>query len=184
MRGRRRTIEPARGQPGADAKRLLASFRAVVRRFSVSERADVSCCGMTIAQAATLETLRSEGSMRLGSLCTRLGITPSTLTRNLARLEERGLITRVSDPEDSRASFATLTDAGRKAATRLERQEEEFAQAILERLPARERRPALASLERLLVAVREATESCCPGAFDHLIQALPKKGSDHERRSA
>ena len=29
----------------------------LVRRFSLSERADVSCCGVTVAQAATLEAL-------------------------------------------------------------------------------------------------------------------------------
>ena len=43
-----------------------------------------------MAQAATLETLRAEGAMRLGDLGRRLGIAPSTLTRNLARLEQSG----------------------------------------------------------------------------------------------
>ena len=39
-----------------EAKRLRAAVRALVRRFSVSERADVECCGLTVAQAATLVT--------------------------------------------------------------------------------------------------------------------------------
>ena len=72
---------------GRDAARLLAGIRALVRRFSLSERADVECCGMTVAQAATLETL-ADGPMRLGDLGRRLGIQPSTLTRNLSRLED------------------------------------------------------------------------------------------------
>ena len=61
-----------------------------MRRFAVSERADVFCCGMTIAQAATLETLRLEGALRMGDLGRRLGIAPSTLTRNLQRLLDMG----------------------------------------------------------------------------------------------
>ena len=78
----------------SDARRLRDAIRALVRRFAISERADFACCGMTVAQAATLETLSTEGAMRLGDLCARLGIAPSTLTRNLLRLEERGLVKR------------------------------------------------------------------------------------------
>jgi len=84
------------------ARRLLEGIRALVRRFSVAERADISCCGMTVAQAATLEALE-DSSLRLSELGQRLGITPSTLTRNLARLEERGLVIRETDPVDGRA---------------------------------------------------------------------------------
>ena len=75
----------------AQARRLREAIRALVRRFSLAERADMSCCGMTVAQAATLEAL-SDGGLRLSDLGKRLGIAPSTLTRNLTRLEERGLI--------------------------------------------------------------------------------------------
>ena len=77
---------------GGAGRRLLRSVRALVRRFAVSERADVACCGMTVAQAATLETLLAEPRLRLGDLGRRLGISASTLSRNLARLEETGLV--------------------------------------------------------------------------------------------
>ena len=151
------------------ARWLRASFRALVRRFSVSERADVSCCGVTVAQAAAVETLKAEGPMRLGALCRRLGITPSTLTRNLSRLESAGLVSRVRDADDARANRVGLTVEGRTAAERLERQEEAFAADILSRLPVERRRRALEGLSDLLGALREATEACCPGAFDHLM---------------
>src|SRR5262245_35776693 len=87
-----------------DARRLAGSIRALVRRFSISERSDVACCGMTVAQAATLETLLREGPLRRGDLGRRLGIAPSTLTRNLVRLEKRGLVARTEDSEDGRAA--------------------------------------------------------------------------------
>src|SRR5258706_8839836 len=87
----------------ADARRLREGVRALVRRFAISERADVACCGMTVAQAATLETLATEGPMRLSDLGVRLGISPSTLTRNLVRLERRGHVKRLSDAADRRA---------------------------------------------------------------------------------
>src|SRR5512140_3702248 len=87
----------------ADAAELRSVIAALVRRFSLSERADVLCCGLTVAQAATLEALR-DGGVRLGPLARRLGITASTLTRNLARLEADGLVARDADPLDARAA--------------------------------------------------------------------------------
>jgi len=152
-----------------EALRLLKAVRALVRRFSVSERADVSCCGMTVAQAATLEVLKLEGAMRLSALGRRLGISPSTMSRNLQRLEERGLIERASDPDDARAAIASLTPAGEKTAAELEEQEIVSAGALLDLLPPERRGSVVQGLEDLLEAIRKATESCCPGAFDHLM---------------
>ena len=160
--------------PGPDARRLLQQVRALVRRFAVSERADVFCCGMTIAQAATLETLRIEGPLRMGELGRRLGITPSTLTRNLRRLLESGYVKREADGRDARAATVALTAAGRRKADRLERQEEWFAGEILGRIAPGHRDEVVARLGDLLMAVRAATRSCCPeGAFDHLMTGFP-----------
>jgi DNA-binding MarR family transcriptional regulator len=167
---------------GREARRLLENLRALVRRFAVSERSDVSCCGVTVAQAATLETLLVEGPMRLGDLGTRLGISPSTLTRNLVRLEEKGIVSREADPADARSARASLTVVGRAAARALERQEEAFAREVLDRVPAARRRAVLDGIEALLGAVRAATESCCPGAFDPLMKDFPRAASRPERR--
>lgn len=166
----------------ADAVGLRAVIATLVRRFSLSERADVLCCGLTVAQAATLEALR-QGPLRLGPLARRLGITPSTLTRNLARLEKDGLVAREADPEDTRAARVRLTGAGERAAAKVETQELEFAEGILAKLGRGRRGDVLQSLGELLVAVREATEECCPGAFDHLMEDVAGTPGDASRRS-
>jgi DNA-binding MarR family transcriptional regulator len=124
---------------------------------------------MTVAQAATLEALGREGTIRLGRLGKLLGIAPSTLTRNLTRLEEAGLVRRTSDDEDGRAAQVELTDKGRRARLRLEAMEDEFAQRVLDRLLPAAREQALDGMAALLEAVRAETETCCPGAFDHLV---------------
>ena len=171
-------MRPNTGSDASDALRLAECVRGLVRRFSISERADVACCGMTVAQAATLETLLREGPMRLGVLGARLGISPSTLTRNLARLEKRGLVARTADRRDSRALGAALTSAGRRAAARVARQEVAFARLVLERIDPERRRETLDLLADLLRAVRLATETCCPGAFDHLMPEYPSTADD------
>jgi len=143
----------------------------------------VACCGMTVAQAATLETLAAEGPMRLGDLGARLGIAPSTLTRNIVRLEERGLVKREKERGDARAFRAALTAAGSLAAADVLKQDLAFAADVLSRFPAGSRLDAVDALEELLVAVRDATETCCPGAFDHLMSGIPRAGTTASRRA-
>ena len=158
---------------GDQARQLREGIRALVRRFSLAERSDISCCGMTVAQAATLDAL-TEGDLRLGELSKRLGITASTLTRNIARLEERGLVHRIDDLNDRRAQRVALTGDGRRSAAAVKRQEEEFAESILEYLPPGSVTDTMAAFYQLLSAVRTATESCCPGAYDHLMTGMPR----------
>jgi DNA-binding MarR family transcriptional regulator len=113
--------------------------------------------------------------MRLGALSRRLGITPSTLTRNLTRLEDERLVARVADPGDGRAFQVTLTRAGRHAALGVERQGLGFTEEVLARLPESDRSAVVSSLEHLLEAVRQATEDCCPGAFAHLMKDVARE---------
>src|SRR5262249_18128710 len=112
----------------------------------------------------------------------------STLTRNLARLEDGGLVAKDGDVDDARAYRVGLTASGRRAANRLERQEEAFAAEILARLPEAERPRVLEALSHLPPAGREATEGCCPDAFTHLMDGFParrarREGGDDGRRS-
>ena len=178
-------MKPARQGPTVprdDARRLRAVIATLVRRFSLSERADVSCCGLTVAQAAMLEALRGEGPVRLGPLARRLGITPSTLTRNLERLEKEGLVERAADAEDARASLTRLTRRGEAAARLVRAQEEAFASTILSRMAGERRGEVLTALEELVAAVRGATETCCPGAFDHLMKGVAARGASGRNR--
>jgi len=167
-----------REAPSSEAARLRAAIRALVRRFAVSERADVACCGVTVAQAAALEALGTEGPTRLRDLGRRLGIAPSTLTRNLARLEASGLVERAADPEDARSANVGLTAQGRRAARAVAVQEEDFARQVLARIPAGRRAVVVESLGDLLAAVRAQTEECCPGAFDHLMTGVEGGGAE------
>jgi DNA-binding MarR family transcriptional regulator len=166
--------------PDPVARRLLDGIQLLVRRFAISERADVNCCGLTVAQSATLDALRAEGPLRPSALGRRLGITASTLTRNLDRLDAAGLVTRETDPLDARASRVVLTADGYEAAAQVDRREEAFARSVLQRLPSERQPAAIDGLFDLLGAVREATEGCCPGAFDHLMTSFPapRSGAD------
>lgn len=154
------------------ARQLQQGIRALVRRFALAERSDMSCCGMTVAQAATLQAL-ADGGLRLSELSARLGIAASTLTRNLDRLEDRGLVRRAADPEDRRAQRVVLSDAGSRAAAEVETRDEAFASSVLAHLAPGSVEATLEGFAELVSAVRRATEDCCPGAFEYLMTDRP-----------
>ncbi|NKX52577.1 MarR family transcriptional regulator, partial [Arthrobacter deserti] len=62
--------------------------------------------------AALLEYLTKNGPMRLSDLAAQWGVTKSTMTPHIGRLETRGLIDRRSDPADRRATLLATSAAG------------------------------------------------------------------------
>src|SRR5579864_7727813 len=56
------------------------------------------------------------GRLRRVDLAQRLALTPSGVTRLLAPLERRGIVTREAGGHDARATYAVLTASGRALA--------------------------------------------------------------------
>ena len=59
-----------------------------------------------------LVILREAGAMRASDLAERLDIRPASLTEQLMRMEQHGLISREKDPADMRAVLVALTEKG------------------------------------------------------------------------
>ena len=64
---------------------------------------------MCIRDSSTVDRI---GPLRLGDLAAAEGIAPSTLTRLVTVLEERGYVERCPVPGDARASTLTITSDG------------------------------------------------------------------------
>lgn len=79
---------------------------------------------------------------------------PTSITSRLDRLERRGLLHRVTDPNDRRALAAELTDEGRELFVRIVAQQAVEERAIFEQLDGAE----LDSLEVLLRKLMEILE--------------------------
>jgi DNA-binding MarR family transcriptional regulator len=62
--------------------------------------------------AALLEYLTQNGPMRLSDLAAQWGVTKSTMTPHVGRLEAKGLIDREPDPADRRATLLATSAAG------------------------------------------------------------------------
>jgi len=70
--------------------------------------------GLTIARYDVLAQLEmAGGELRLSDLASAVVLSPSGLSKLLDRMEKSKLIRREPDPDDGRASLATLTPEGR-----------------------------------------------------------------------
>jgi DNA-binding MarR family transcriptional regulator len=61
-----------------------------------------------------LRAITTHGPVRVSDLASWQGVDKSTVTPQVRRLEERGLVVRQGDPGDKRAVLLTATDHGRQ----------------------------------------------------------------------
>ena len=114
--------------------------------------------GMTVGEGDILLTLRRAGApYRLlpTQLTDSLLVSSGTMTNRLDRLERRGLVERVPNPEDRRSVEIALTDSGRKLVDEVIGEHVAREQEMLAPLSARERE-ALTRILRKLAAHIEA----------------------------
>ena len=102
---------------------------------------------LTLSQWSALVTMEEHGSMRIGDLADREGVSAPTATRLVASLEEKGLLERTPDPTDRRSSYVDISASGReklnwvrqvrtaKLAQRLATLADEDVQRLLDVLP-------------------------------------------------
>jgi DNA-binding MarR family transcriptional regulator len=70
------------------------------------------------AQWRTLGILETDGAMRVGELAAASRVTQPGMTRLLATMTDEGLVSRIPDPDDSRAWLIDLTARGRDELSR------------------------------------------------------------------
>jgi DNA-binding MarR family transcriptional regulator len=116
--------------PGIDAARLRVAVLRLSRRLRKHDLA-----GLTPSQLSTLSTVGVLGPVRLGDLAGVERIAPSTLTRLINVLEDRGYVHRDAAPGDARAYLVTVTDQGRQVLERIKLEATNLLTDILLTLP-------------------------------------------------
>lgn len=132
---------------GIDAARLRAAVLRLARRLRKHELA-----GLTPSQLSTLSSVGQCGPVRLGDLAAAERIAPSTLTRLVNVLEDRGYLLRQPAPDDARAYLVTVTAAGHDVLERIRAEATNLLTDILLTLPTDQRAAldaALPALEQL-----------------------------------
>ncbi len=107
---------------------------------------------LTDRQVRTLLQLDGEDPVMVTELADFLGVTPSTMSLNLKRLEEGGLIRRSRDPEDRRVMNVLLTEEGVEVSNQWRPYEAARVAALLQRLRPDQRLRAVEGLALLAEA--------------------------------
>jgi MarR family transcriptional regulator for hemolysin len=107
-------------------------------------------CGLSHATAMPLVMLSRLGdNLRQGVLADHLGFEGPSLVRIVDLLVEEGLVRRIEDAADRRAKILSLTDAGRKRVTEIERLLAVLRADLLSGVGADELKGAVLLLSRL-----------------------------------
>lgn len=99
--------------------RRLAEHLPRLVRLAHALKALPSADGRERAALVLLFPLTRLGPLRQNALAEAVHADPSTVSRHVASLVEQGLVQRVADESDGRASLLVVTDAGREAVERL-----------------------------------------------------------------
>src|SRR5215212_8454155 len=70
--------------------------------------------GLNANQLSAMAVLLNSGDLLMGELAAQEKVQPPSMTRIVNGLEERGLVTRQSDPQDRRSARVSLTESGRQ----------------------------------------------------------------------
>ena len=121
--------------------------------------------GTSLTSRNVLAALAAEGPSRLTALATATGIAQPAMTQLVGRLERDGLVVRLVDPEDARATLVAITDAGRALRAELHQSAHERMAELLDRLSADDQ-------ATLALAMRVATP---------LLEQLTRDAAQHSR---
>ena len=104
---------------------------------------------LSSSQASTLSSVEALGPVRLGDLAAHEGVTAPTQSRLVGSLEQQGLLRRMPDPEDRRATLLAITAQGRRQLEQLRGERSAFLVSQIATLTDEQRAALVAALDAL-----------------------------------
>src|SRR5450432_485115 len=108
------TTHSERTEPAGETLQFMQRMWELVHALDVRSKRMIKAVGVTGPQRLVIRIIGQKPNQTASQIATTLGKHPSTLTGVLARLLERGMITREADAEDRRRARFGLTAAGKK----------------------------------------------------------------------
>lgn len=139
------TPQPRRDAVAVDDSTLGTDLLSVVARLNrlATHRVRMP---LPWAQARLLSTIEDQGEARISDLANLDHCSQPTMTTQVRRLEDAGLVTRTSDPGDARAVLIRITEAGRKTLAQVRVDRAAVVDPALDNLSADDRRTLSAAV--------------------------------------
>jgi DNA-binding MarR family transcriptional regulator len=142
------------GRSGSSESDLPSRLRLAVGRLNRRIRVDTAAA-LPPLQTSVLATLEDHSPLRLSELARREAVTPPTMSRVLAALDDAGLLVRTPDPQDARSALIHLSEAGHDAIRRIRTERTASLAHRLDRLDDAQRAALEAALPALEILVEE-----------------------------
>ncbi|WP_235892319.1 MarR family winged helix-turn-helix transcriptional regulator [Mycolicibacterium hodleri] len=138
--------------PAADSS-LAGDLLSVVARLNrlATQRVKME---LPYAQARLLSTIEDQGAARISDLAAFDHCSQPTMTTQVRRLEDGGLVSRITDPADARAVLISITPMGKETLARVRADRGAVVNPYLERLETADR-AALTDAVRVMRAILE-----------------------------
>lgn len=118
---------------------LAPQLRDAITRLNRRVRQARPVGDLTVTQLSALTSLRLAGALTPRELADVERVQPPTMTRIVAKLEERGLVQRTPHPTDGRQVILAATEGGRAVLDQFERVRDEWLARRLADLTEAER---------------------------------------------
>lgn len=126
---------------------LATDLRTAVNRLSRTLRAQKADASMPDAHFSALARLHREGAMTLAELSRQDGVTPPSMTKSVAALVERGLVSKCGHGDDRRKVLLSATPAGSAFVEETRRRRDDWLTPRLGALTPDERRTLAAATD-------------------------------------
>jgi DNA-binding MarR family transcriptional regulator len=136
-------------------EQIIADFRVTIGAMKCAMSERLVRLGISMAQLNIMYTLQRNGEMTMSRLADVLGVSLSSATGLVDRIEERGYIERTRVPEDRRVVLVHVTEAGTRMLQENDALSDELMRTVLARLDPAE----LPVIARAVGEVRTALEA-------------------------
>ncbi|MDG4833779.1 MarR family transcriptional regulator [Solwaraspora sp. WMMD1047] len=130
-----RTVMAKRVPPA----QLATLLRDAITRLNRRVRQARPVGDLTVTQLSALTSLQLAGALTPRELADTERVQPPTMTKIVAKLEERGLVRRTPHPTDGRQVILSATEAGHEVLAQFERVRDEWLARRLADLTPEER---------------------------------------------
>ena len=144
--------------PPATDTALAADLLSVVARLNrlATQRVKLE---LPYAQARLLSSIEDQGAARISDLAAFDHCSQPTMTTQVRRLEDAGLVSRVTDPADARAVLISITPAGSAMLARVRTDRGSVVDPYLDRLEEDDRRTLANSIRVMRAILADAQEN-------------------------
>ena len=154
---------------GTDAAQIAAVLQAavvlLVRHLSYGQ-------GQSLTSSLVLARLDDDGPVRISALAAASGVSQPSMTELVGRLEREGLVTRLSDPQDGRATLVGITASGRTQRSQSRRTIHDRLVELLEMLPAEDQATLSLAMRVAAPVIEQLTQVA---AQQHIPQGTARR---------